>query len=59
MRRLPFKPGDPSAVQFTKESLERLSSVFYGSERDGKSSILGLCIPGHSGEYGNERHLGT
>ena len=45
MRRSPFKPGDPSAVQFTKESLERLSSVFYGSEWDGKSSILGLCIP--------------
>ena len=45
MRRSLFKPGDPSAVQFTKESLERLSSVFYGSEWDGKSSILGLCIP--------------
>ena len=59
MRRSPFKPGDPSAVQFTKEPLERLSSVFYGSEWDGKSSILGLCIPGHSGEYGDERHLGT
>ena len=45
MRRSLFKPGDPSAVQFTKEPLEWLSSVFYGSEWDGKSSILGLCIP--------------
>ena len=51
MRRSPFKPGDPSAVQFTKEPLERLSSVFYGSEWDGKSSILGLCIPWPSVYY--------